>query len=226
MKTYAVFGASGTLGGVIVDEFINSGSNVIKLTRGNAKPDYFSTSGSNWTDQIKNFGPLDGVVWAQGFNKSDSIADFDVNILNVHIDANVTYIVNTLHQMLESKVLLTNSKLIILSSIWQDFGKSSKLSYMTSKSAIRGLVSSLAIDLAKFNISVNAVLPGVIDTPMTRKNLSALQLEIVIKETPLGSLATPGNVAKAVVWLASENSDGITGQFITVDNGWSSYRNV
>jgi NAD(P)-dependent dehydrogenase (short-subunit alcohol dehydrogenase family) len=61
---------------------------------------------------------------------------------------------------------------------------------------------------------------------MTRKNLSALQLEIVIKETPLGSLATPGNVAKAVVWLASENSDGITGQFITVDNGWSSYRNV
>ena len=226
MDYCAIFGASGTLGNAIVTEIELSGSTAIKISRDHSDSNYLSTSNANWVNEIKSFKNVTGFVWTQGLNKSDSIVNFDINEFNDHIQANVGYILETIHKMLANSAIQPGARLVIVSSIWQDYAKAQKLSYITSKSALRGLVSSLAIDLAKLNIAVNAVLPGVIESPMTRKNLTKSQVDFVVQETPMGKLATPENVAKTVKWLASENSIGITGQFITVDNGWSRYRNV
>jgi NAD(P)-dependent dehydrogenase (short-subunit alcohol dehydrogenase family) len=73
---------------------------------------------------------------------------------------------------------------------------------------------------------MNAVLPGVVDTPMTRANLSQAQITNIEKETPMKTLVTSEDVARAVNWLASPESSGINGQFIRVDNGWSQIRAI
>ena len=73
---------------------------------------------------------------------------------------------------------------------------------------------------------MNAVLPGVVDTPMTRSNLSSEQIKKIEHETPAGKLVSAANVAKTVSWLASPESIGVNGQFIRIDNGWSQIRAI
>ena len=96
----------------------------------------------------------------------------------------------TLHELLNKKKLKDDAKLCIISSIWQKLAKQDKLSYTVSKSALQGAVMSLAVDLGKTGMMINAVLPGAIDTPMTLKNLNENQIKAIKNNTPLKSLAS------------------------------------
>ena len=102
--------------------------------------------------------------------------------------------------------------------------KQDKLSYTVSKSAIKGLVSSLVIDLGFNGAMINAVLPGVLDTPMTKSNLSEEQIDNIKKITPLKSLPSLIDVVNMVGFLCSDQNTGVTGQFIKVDKGFSNAR--
>lgn len=226
METVLIFGSSGALGTAISTEFENLGFNVIRLTSGSEKEGFLSTQNETWTSSIVATGKISAIVWAQGFNQSDSIDTFSVDSFNQHVQANLTYVLETLNKLLSSEVFSHEARLVVLSSIWQDSSRSNKLSYIVTKSALKGLVSSLCLDLGSKGISINAVLPGVTDTPMTHRNLTESQIAHVVDETPLGRLPIIDEVTKTVTWLASKNSSGINGQFITVDNGWTRYRNV
>lgn len=226
METVLIFGSSGALGTAISTEFENMGFNVIRLTSGSEKEGFLSTQNETWTSTIVATGKISAIVWAQGFNQSDSIDTFSVDSFNQHVQANLTYVLETLNKLLSSEVFSHEARLVVLSSIWQDSSRSNKLSYIVTKSALKGLVSSLCLDLGSKGISINAVLPGVTDTPMTHRNLTESQIAHVVDETPLGRLPIIDEVTKTVTWLASKNSSGINGQFITVDNGWTRYRNV
>ena len=109
----------------------------------------------------------------------------------------------------------------MISSIWQNLARQNKLSYCITKSALQGLVQSLTIDLGQFGYLINAVLPGALDTPMTRLNLDKKQLHKLEEMTPLGSLSTLADVCNLVGFLCSQNNTSITGQFIAVDGGFS-----
>jgi len=113
-----------------------------------------------------------------------------------------------------------------LSSIWQELSKQNKLSYAISKSALKGLVLSACNDLGKDGHLINAVLPGVIDTPMTRTHLSQQQINSIEQSTQFGRLPSLNDVANAVYSLCSENNTGVTGNFITVDLGYSHVRKI
>jgi 3-oxoacyl-[acyl-carrier protein] reductase len=80
----------------------------------------------------------------------------------------------------------------------------------------------LALELARYNITVNAIAPGFIETDMVRKIASsgALNLEKVINKIPLGRLGKPDDVAKVAAFLASDDASYITGQVIIVDGGF------
>ena len=100
------------------------------------------------------------------------------------------------------------------------------LAYATSKSAMITFTSSLALDLAKNNIRVNAVAPGAVDTKMVwslKKEInSEKKFNDRIKEThPIGRIAKTQEIANAVIFLASEKSSFITGITIPVDGGRS-----
>jgi NAD(P)-dependent dehydrogenase (short-subunit alcohol dehydrogenase family) len=141
-------------------------------------------------------------------------------------DANVGFIIETLKILLSNNLLSKNARLVVVSSIWQEASKTNKFSYTVSKSALKGLVNSFVADYSPLGLSMNAVLPGVVDTPMTRANLSQAQITNIEKETPMKTLVTSEDVARAVNWLASPESSGINGQFIRVDNGWSQIRAI
>lgn len=92
--------------------------------------------------------------------------------------------------------------------------------YTASKAGIVGLTRVLALELGKYNVNVNAVAPGLIDTPLTQK-LEPKVLEQLIEAQPTRKMGKPEDIANAVSFLLSEQSNFITGQILHVDGGRS-----
>jgi hypothetical protein len=172
-------------------------------------------------DQIDQIQNVDGVIWAQGLNTSDSVVNFELDMYENLINANVSYILNSLTLLLDAGILKKDSQLVVLSSVWGQLSRPSKLSYGISKAALGGLVRSLATDLGPLGIQINAVSPGPIDTPMTIKNLMPEELERVISESPIKRLVTLAEVTSIICELAAGKLSGVTGQEIIIDGGWS-----
>jgi hypothetical protein len=165
--------------------------------------------------------PLNAAVWAQGANFSDDIDTFDVAAHQDMYAANVTYILVSLQALLQQNLLAPSARLCVISSIWQNLARQRKLSYCVTKSALQGLVQSLTVDLGERGHMVNAVLPGALDTPMTRANLNSGQIHRLEEMTPLGHLPELNDVCNLVSFLCSPENTGITGQFIAADRGFS-----
>ena len=171
-------------------------------------------------------GPFDAVVWAQGANLNDSILDFDPARHQAIYEANVLFVLESMHALLAAERLTAGARLCIISSIWQTAARPNKLSYMVSKAALQGLVSSAATDLADRGMLVNAVLPGALDTAMTRQNLTSEQIDRIAGMTKFGRLAALTDVAALVAFLCSKANTSITGQFVSVDLGFQNARLV
>ena len=177
-------------------------------------------------DSLPGTQAFDAVVWAQGANVNDSLADFDADR---HLDlykANTLFVAESLHRLLAEQRLHRGARLCVVSSVWQRVARRQKLSYMMSKAALQGLVMSAAIDLAEQGMLINAVLPGALDTPMTHANLSAEQIARIAAMTPFGRLASIDDVANVVGFLCAPANTSITGQFIAVDLGFENARIV
>jgi NAD(P)-dependent dehydrogenase (short-subunit alcohol dehydrogenase family) len=172
-------------------------------------------------DQINQVQNVDGVIWAQGINTADSVMNFELDMYENLINANVSYILNSLKLLLDAGILKKDSQLVVISSVWGQLSRPSKLSYGISKAALGGLVRSLATDLGPLGIQINAVSPGPIDTPMTIKNLMPEELERVISESPIKRLVTLAEVTSIICELATGKLSGVTGQEIIIDGGWS-----
>jgi 3-oxoacyl-[acyl-carrier protein] reductase len=169
---------------------------------------------------------FDAVVWAQGANLNDSILDFDAERHRAIYDANVLFVLESLHALLVSDRLTQGARLCVISSVWQNVARPNKLSYMVSKAALQGLVLSAANDLAERGILVNAVLPGALDTPMTRQNLTTEQIGRIAGMTKFDRLPALGDVAALDGFLCSAANTSITGQFVAVDLGFQNARLV
>ena len=229
--TVVIFGATGAIGQALVAKFVAQGADVVAISRAvqaAVRPNVRSLQWSGGADFVAlsaiEAGSVDAVVWAQGMNFSDDIHSFDLTKHQVMYEANVTYILNSLQALMKNYCLAPMARLCVISSIWQNQAKQNKMSYCITKSALQGLVQSLAVDLGPLGYMINAVLPGALDTPMTRTNLSAKQLTQLEAMTPLGSLANLEDVCNLVEFLCSKNNTGITGQFVATDRGFSNSR--
>ena len=225
-----LFGANGSIGSALREKFAENSWQVVSVSRD-------ATNGEDqlrWNplletsaevlDQLRAHGPFDAVCWAQGKNCNDSIYAFDVEQHREVYEANVVYILASLDVLLKAGVLKTPSRLCVISSIWQEIARQNKLSYGVSKAALKGLVLSLANDLGADGHLINAVLPGALDTPMTRQNLSDMQIQAITSATQFGRLANLKDVANAVHYLCSSENTGVTGQFIKIDLGFTDVR--
>jgi len=119
------------------------------------------------------------------------------------------------------KIMKPGSKIINISSIAAFIGFSSLVHYCASKSGINGVTRALALELAPQKINVNAVAPGAIDTPGANETSNDDVKKQTISAIPLARMGLPKDIANAVVFLASEGSNYITGQIIIVDGGWT-----
>ena len=109
-------------------------------------------------------------------------------------------------------------RIIHISSMWGICGASCEVPYSASKAALIGFTKALAKELAPSGITVNALAPGFIDTPMNR-NVSPEDTAAFIEEIPVGRIGKPHEVAHAAAFLAHEDSGYITGQVLAVDGG-------
>ena len=112
--------------------------------------------------------------------------------------------------------------IINLSSQLGKVGAPLRSVYNMTKFGIEGLTKGMAIDLAKHNIRVNSICPTFVETPMVKKFFKNKDFKkSVIKNIPLGKVATESDIATAVVYLASDASSMMTGSSLVSDGGWS-----
>lgn len=166
---------------------------------------------------ISSFGKIDILVNNAGiypFVNFENMTEEDwEKVMNINLKGIFLVTKNVLKNMNEG------GKIISISSIASFIGFEGLVHYCTSKSGVNGFTRALALEVAKRKINVNAVAPGAIETPgakMTEESKTA-----TIAGIPLGTIGKPDDIANAVLFLASDSSNYITGQIITVDGGWT-----
>lgn len=227
-----VFGASGAIGGSIANHFFQKGWDVIGVSRSGQHTgpfkhiayDPLTSPPFNSEELLDIDAPYSAICWAQGKNASDNVHNVNLDEHLAVYQANCIYILATLKLLLAHRLLAPGARLCIISSIWQNLARQDKLSYCMSKAALQGLVLSASADLAKDGILINAILPGALDTPMTRQNLTAAQLDKLSSSTYFNKLTTVDDVTNLAYFLCSSQNRSITGQFIAADFGFSHVR--
>lgn len=224
-----VFGASGAIGRTVTGHARARGWCVTGVGRDRA-PDFRSNAAwITWNpatqdaaDALSGQSPFDAVCWAQGANMSDSLSVFDGK---AHLDL---YSANVLHALQSAAALVSlgslsaeGARLVVVSSIWQERARADKLSYTVTKAALGGFVRAASVDLAAAGHLVNGVLPGVLNTPMTRANLSDAQIASAAGQTPHDRLPDLDTLAETILFLCSRANQAISGQSIAVDLGMS-----
>ena len=219
-----IFGACGSIGSYILNNFqvekINSIGTTTDLNKVQKNIIYVDTNNLNNLLNIEN---IDIVVWAQGYNFNDNINNFNKNNFDKIINVNVAFIVSTLHFLLKNNKINNGSKMVIISSIWEELTRENKLSYTISKAALSGLVKNVAYDLSDKNMLINNILPGVIDNEMSQKTLSEEQFDYIKNYMLFNRLITLQDIYRTIKFLIIDNT-GITGQSIKIDLGFTNLK--
>lgn len=114
--------------------------------------------------------------------------------------------------------------IINVSSVHQEIPKPFYAAYAAAKAGIKMMTMTMALELARYNIRVNAVAPGAIETDMNRElQEDKLELQNVLRKIPLGRIGTPHEVARIVEFLASDKASYVTGSTYFVDGGMTLY---
>lgn len=226
LKNCLIFGATGSIGNYLFNKFSNENINVIGTTTNKDKLNSNTIYVTNdYLNNLQTIPDINMIIWAHGSNCSDNITTFNCDTFDKMIDANVKFILNTLNYLLINNKILKNSKMVIVSSIWQDLTKENKLSYSITKSSLNCLVKNIAYDLSSLNSLINNVLPGVIDNEMTHQNLSETQINFVKNYTHFNRLINLDDIYNTIKFLVIENT-GITGQSIKVDLGFTNIKKI
>ena len=168
---------------------------------------------------LKVWKRIDILVNNAGFDRPSNLLkmkeeDWDA-VLGVHLKGTLNCIQAVASHMIENSY----GKIVNISSIWGKTGAVSEISYSTAKAGIIGLTKSVAKELGRYQINVNVVLPGLIQTPTIAKMAEKYQ-NMIIENTPLKRIGKPEEVANAVAFLASDEASFITGATLEVSGGW------
>lgn len=175
------------------------------------------------SETVKQFGQLDIIVNNAGIGGLGGALDVTDDSWQKTISINLSgtmYGLRAAAKVMKAKGI--KGSIINLSSILGTVGLSSTLAYCASKGGVVQLTRAAALDLAPLGIRVNAIAPGFIETNMTKDVLAMKEFnEMVISSTPLGHVGKVSDIASAAIFLASAESNYITGQIIHVDGGWT-----
>ena len=196
----------------------NTGAEVLTIACDVASPEQVEAAVKQ---VVERFGRLDVAFNNAGVeNKATPLHEIDLDewdrILGINLRGTFVCMKHEIAQMVRQGggvVVNTSSGAGIR-------GVAGGASYAASKHAIIGMTKSAALDYAKQNIRVNAVLPGNIDTPMMGR-FTGGDIEKAIDLEPVGRLGKPEEIAEAVLWMASDLGGFVTGSAIVVDGGWS-----
>jgi len=212
---------------VIIADIDSADSELIIDNLGNNYSEFIKCNISNH-DDIKSlfkvvkqkYGQIDVVVNNAGVIRDNMIwnmsqEDFDT-VIDINLKGTWMMCQEAAKIMKEQK----NGKIVNISSRAWLGNNRGQSNYAASKAGIVALTRVLALELGKYNVNVNAVAPGLIDTPLTQ-SLSDEVMQKLINAQPTKKVGKPEDIANVVSFLVSEKSDFITGQIIHVDGGRS-----
>ena len=164
------------------------------------------------------FGRVDILVNNAGITKDNLIMRMKEEDFDSVIDVNLKGAFNCLKAVTPIMIRQKAGKIINMSSVVGVIGNAGQVNYCASKAGLIGMTKSLAREIGGKNINVNAIAPGFIDTDMT-KVLSEDQKKNILSQVPLKRFGNALDIANLALFLASDQSNYITGQVIHVDGG-------
>ncbi len=168
------------------------------------------------TNDINEHGAYYGIICNAGINADMPFPAMDGDVWDKVLHTNLDGLYNVLHPCVMPMISSRNpGRIIAMSSISGVMGNRGQVNYAASKAGIIGAVKSLALELAKRNITVNAIAPGVIETDMTAE----LPIEEIQKMIPMRRMGKPNEIASLVAYLLSDDASYITRQVISVNGG-------
>ena len=174
-------------------------------------------------ETLNNFGQIDILINNAAVQTISPFLELKEEEWRRVIDVNLTgyFLCSQLvaREMIKNPAQI-KGKIINLSSIHQTLPRFNKIHYDVSKAGVMMLTKEMALELAEYHINVNGIAPGAIATPMNQDILiSSERIRELSLRIPLKRIGLPEEVAKAVLFLASDDADYITGEILTVDGG-------
>ena len=167
---------------------------------------------------IAEFGKIDILVNNAGITRDNLMMRMDESDFELVIDINLKGVWNCSKAFLRPMMKQRYGRIVNIASVSGLAGLPGQTNYSASKAGVIGLTKALSREVASRNITVNAVAPGYIETPMTQV-LSQEVRDFAMKVIPLARMGTPEEVAYAVAFFAAEESAYITGQVLRIDGG-------
>lgn len=234
-KTAIVTGGTRGIGKAIVDLLLESGCEVVytgtkqRIEDGCPAGRYepLDLSDHESIDRfasrvVESLPSIEVLVNNAGINTIESIDEISDENWEKIISVNLTGTMRLLRET--SRVMKkagTRGKILNISSIFGVVSKAKRNSYSASKTGLIGLTRATALDLAPYDIMVNALCPGFTKTELTFSVLPEEELKALSSEVPLGRFAEPSEIAETAVFLCSDWNSYMTGQVVIVDGGFT-----
>ncbi len=179
------------------------------------------------SEAMDRHGRIDALINNAGVNVRKALADYTSDEWDMILDVNlksIFFLSNRVAQIMKEQ---RYGKIVNISSIqgvvsWAGAGRFSIAPYGASKSGLISITRYFALDLAEYNITVNAVCPGFVETPLVQNLKDDRELyEDIISRTPMKRFAKTSEIASSVMFLCSDASAYITGHALLVDGGWT-----
>jgi 3-oxoacyl-[acyl-carrier protein] reductase len=169
---------------------------------------------------IGELGGIDILVNNAGIARSNVLARLKDEQWDEVLNVDLKGIFYCIQAVIPTMMKQRSGKIVSISSIYGRIGAIGDVNYAAAKSGIVGLTKTVARELARYNINVNAIMPGLVDTPLLR-GIPEKYLKPMIEEVPLKRIGRPEDIANVVAFLASEDASYMTGAIVEVTGGWN-----
>ncbi len=207
----------------VVDNIKDSGGNAMKFRADVSNEDEVQKM---FRDTIETFGTIHILVNNAGIENEAAVDEMSLDQWQKVIDVNLTgtflcsreAIKEFKRRGIDENISRAAGKIICISSVHDQIPWAGNANYAASKGGIMLLMKSMAIEVASSKIRINSISPGATKTPINKGSWDELE-----QKMPYGRMAEPEDIAEAAVWLASDNSDYVTGTTLYVDGGMTLY---
>ena len=163
-------------------------------------------------------GHIDVLICNAAIADYDLITTIDISRWEEVVNTDLNGVFYCIRYVLPAMISRKSGCIITVGSMWGEIGASCEIAYSAAKAGVIGLTKALAKEVGPSGIRVNCVSPGMIDTDMNAA-VSEEAVDAIVEETPLCRTGSPADVAKTMLFLASEDASFITGQVISVNGG-------
>ena len=170
---------------------------------------------------IKKLDHIDVLINNAGINIIESIDELNKDNWDMMLQVNLTGPMLLAKEVSSVMKKRKKGRILNVSSIWGVISKEKRDAYCATKTGLIGLTRAMALDLAPYNILVNALCPGFTMTELTKSTLLKSEIDSLSAQVPLGRFACVEDIARVAVFLCSDLNTYITGQTIVVDGGFT-----